>query len=688
MNNKIRLIIIALFLLSIITQTVISKKYILLDNEITIYVDNDNTLGPWIGSIEYPYKNISQGLENSSESYNIFVLNGIYNENLNIDKKINLIGENKTNTIINGNYKGTVIKVNSDYVNIHGFTIKNSNGTNLDAGIKINSKDTTVSDCIIFRTRIGLYFDKTHNNKIIKCIINTNGEGIFFDTCKNIEIINTEFCHNAIGINFRKCENFNIINSYFHEHGIGLFFNHSSQINISSSAICDNNNNQPGCFIYNSTEFTIHNSNFIHNGAAIRIDNSSELNINNCTFRYNAHDAIYMKKGSKDITVTNCNISDSLRYGIYIKDGVFKIVNSNIYNNHIDSIHVNKGIVSAQKNWWGAKTGPWFKGVKIIDRMKLIKGRLKLIPWRLKPVSNNGANWKVEDVFIKTKVHGYGDENIDLSGDDSDGDGVPDWWELYWGYNPLVADDHANIDEDKDGLNNFEECYMYEQNSNPFRKDVFLEIDWMVTKRNNNHLNIPDETLIQKVQKKFRNHGVELHVNFGSGSSAEQIPYQPRFNYDTLVDLYWDYFLHNDLNNPRKNIFHYGLICDEGAGAGFEFMGWAHCNAFCISSEILKFVYPQYSYEWLIVNGAFHELGHTFGLFSDDFGGNDNRGALKPSQKDFWIYRNYKSIMHYLYIWNNDLNYSDGDNSPGDFDDWNNFDYQFFKDTNFDYPTG
>jgi len=335
---------------------------------------------------------------------------------------------------------------------------------------------------------------------------------------------------------------------------------------------------------------------------------------------------------------------------------------------------------------WGKKTGPWINSIKLFDRIKIDKGRLIIIPWRLKPLINTGANWNVEETFMKTELHGYGDDIINITGEDSDNDGIPDWWELYWGYNPLIYDDHLNIDEDGDGLNNFEECYMHEYNSNPFKKDVFLEFDWMETKRGVDHSNQPDENLLNKVKEKFQNHDVILHVDFGTGTGSEQIPYQPRFNYDGLVDLYWGYFLHNDLNNPRKNIFHYGLICDEGAGAGFEFIGWAHSNAFCISSEILKLVYPQYSYEWLIICGSFHELGHTFGLFSDDFGGNDNRGALNLWQKDFWIYKNYKSIMNYLYTWTNDINYSDGNNGSGDFDDWGNFDYAFFKDTNFNYP--
>ena len=136
-----------------------------------------------------------------------------------------------------------------------------------------------------------------------------------------------------------------------------------------------------------------------------------------------------------------------------------------MYDNWIDSCHAEKGgVCNAQFNYWGSKLGPLAaNGVKVIDLFRIKEnGRIKLVPWLIKPVTNTGADWDVEDIFTKTEISGYGDENIQLSGEDTDLDGVPDWWETEFGYDPLVYDDHANIDEDGDALNNFEECYTYE----------------------------------------------------------------------------------------------------------------------------------------------------------------------------------------------------------------------------------
>jgi hypothetical protein len=80
--------------------------------------------------------------------------------------------------------------------------------------------------------------------------------------------------------------------------------------------------------------------------------------------------------------------------------------------------------------------------------------------------------------WIETNVYGT-DPTIDDSGQDVDFDGIPIEWEHRFGFNPLVWADHTNMDSDMDSLNNIEEFLTYNFGSDPFRKDVFLEIDYM-----------------------------------------------------------------------------------------------------------------------------------------------------------------------------------------------------------------
>ena len=43
----------------------------------TIYVDDDNTAGPWNGTLEYPYRYIQDAIDVSSKDDTIYVFNGI-----------------------------------------------------------------------------------------------------------------------------------------------------------------------------------------------------------------------------------------------------------------------------------------------------------------------------------------------------------------------------------------------------------------------------------------------------------------------------------------------------------------------------------------------------------------------------------------------------------------------------------
>jgi len=96
----------------------------------TIYVDDDNIQGPWYGTLEHPYQHVQDGLNYSSSL---------------ISSSINLIGENKHTTIIDGGKSGDVVQIYADRVRISGFTIQNGNGY----GIVLKSTDNIILDNII-----------------------------------------------------------------------------------------------------------------------------------------------------------------------------------------------------------------------------------------------------------------------------------------------------------------------------------------------------------------------------------------------------------------------------------------------------------------------------------------------------------------------------------------------------------
>ena len=110
MKKKIiPIFVIVLFCFSSIVPMAAQNTIVIANNsnqEDIIYVDDDNTEGPWDGSMEHPYNIIQYAIENASNGDTVFVFSGIYSDYFSenyacvkITKSINLVGEDKNTTI-------------------------------------------------------------------------------------------------------------------------------------------------------------------------------------------------------------------------------------------------------------------------------------------------------------------------------------------------------------------------------------------------------------------------------------------------------------------------------------------------------------------------------------------------------------------------------------------------------------
>ncbi|PNX48904.1 MAG: hypothetical protein BV456_09350, partial [Thermoplasmata archaeon M8B2D] len=138
------------------------------------------------------YSSIQKAVDSASENDIIYVNNGTYFENIEINESISLIGKDKNTTIIEGNGSGIVINILADNVKISGFTIKNGGPSSSDssnAGIVIRSNNNTISDCNISSNQnYGLYIyssPETTNNLIKNNTFSYNKYGIYTSYAKS-----------------------------------------------------------------------------------------------------------------------------------------------------------------------------------------------------------------------------------------------------------------------------------------------------------------------------------------------------------------------------------------------------------------------------------------------------------------------------------------------------------------------
>ena len=168
----------------------------------------DNVL--YVGSNQ-DYIRIQDAINNVTNGDTIFVYSGIYHENIVIDKSINLVGEDKKSTIIDGNNVGDVVLINiaSCQVNITGFTIQNSGNDLYNSGLDIDTDRVVLYDNIIQYCLVGVDMDLW---------------------CHNCTLSNNIFRNNYYGLKvYSVFPNFNLIyDNNFYDNNINAFDNSNS----------------------------------------------------------------------------------------------------------------------------------------------------------------------------------------------------------------------------------------------------------------------------------------------------------------------------------------------------------------------------------------------------------------------------------------------------------------------------
>jgi parallel beta-helix repeat protein len=443
-----------------------------------VYVDDDfNESTP--GWCYDHFDNIKDGINGVVEGGTVYVYNGVYYENLVLDKIIDLKGENKEKTVIDGMKKESVLFVENCQFNISSLTLRNGNKHSYGFEVRYNEYVSTIKDCIIFGSFMGIHIEDSSNILIHDCYIFDNLEGVYLINGDYCEIYNCSFSNRQGGVSINLESEFNNVidcsmtgNMTGGSNGISIYCDNNNVIgcNISDEfdgiKIWGSNNKIENCIISNNRgrgiEFGRGNNNLI-----------KDIIISNNGFSSNQYFGIEIFEGVNNV-FEGCQILNNCDGGIYISWTSWgnSIINSTIANNGHESTYYGLGIICGSKNY--------------IYLNNFIDNRIQAYD------IDSNSHWDNGE---------FGNYWSDYTGEDNDYDGIGDT--PYYLYRESNLDNYPLIVPYKDGpsvkITTPQNGYVYLRNLKlfPFRTTLILgniKIKAMIVNYDD------DDIMIEKVE--------------------------------------------------------------------------------------------------------------------------------------------------------------------------------------------
>jgi parallel beta-helix repeat protein len=142
------------------------------------------------------YNNITEAVNNAKDGDTIFVRSGTYVESVSINKNLTLKGENKENTIVDGNNLGPAFLVKGENVIITGFKVRNVEsvvevtGNNYPGIHLLGASHCYVYDNTVVKCGKGVWIYGGSNNCVTDNLVIGNGCGVLLQATTQNEVFN------------------------------------------------------------------------------------------------------------------------------------------------------------------------------------------------------------------------------------------------------------------------------------------------------------------------------------------------------------------------------------------------------------------------------------------------------------------------------------------------------------------
>jgi len=191
------------------------------------------------------YMTIQKAINAASDGDTVFVRNGTYYENVVVNKSVSLVGENRSTTVIDGNFAGNVVIISANNVTFSDFTVQHSKNYP-DAGIYVSSAQ----------------YCSVTGNKVVNNWLGIN----VFGSSDNI-IAGNSMAYNSYGVGCGQSASNRLFQNNMTSNWYGIVLDGSYSNNISSNNIA---NNTLGIHIGWSRWNIIYHNNFL-NGHQVHI---------------------------------------------------------------------------------------------------------------------------------------------------------------------------------------------------------------------------------------------------------------------------------------------------------------------------------------------------------------------------------------------------------------------------------